>query len=1112
VLSGEFTAGLSEGDVSEHVGWDDAMSSDTDTSKRVAWTRLAPRTKPRCGKGEEKRRGRSKGGVEGRQERMEAMVLDVVEEDGRFKVWGMATHGPRVCWEVHDYCPYFYVHAPVYHGKKVRRKEGEWIDEEDCEAFCKALQERIGSACTVRNVKRVHKKPLMFYRPLSPDSEAFLRIELEPGGNTRTSSAACRSLLASDFLKSKGLTLMESAMYEDEVKPLTRFMCDTSIAAGKWISCTFPNRGTKSSRTIASWKDLQVKDEGLDHRGSNSVPLHTVVVDCLLCSTKRHDRTPQPASDPIALIACLEMDMDIDGASSSSCCGRMHIFAWRRLHPSKEATIHVFDSEQAMLKGWCTWLKVEADPDLLLTFQVRDTLKTILERGKAMKMDALALGRDGGLLKCQSSVMYSAAWVRSQSRMSATSNQETFKASIGGRLVIDVLRHVLTNQSLSTFTLADCVQSILGETLEIIPPSTLTSLWQGSVNERQRLVRYTQRRVEATIALAKRMGTLSESMEIARVTGLSIPQVMYNAQIVRTFSLLLRFAHYQNYILGGKLEPGTLSESPFLMHPSEHNTAGFYTDPVAVLDFASLYPSIYQAHNLCYTTLLHAEDRHTIKEEDLFVTPTGAAFVSAKLRKGLLPDILDTLIQARKHAKAELEKLDPHCAAYGRMYSRQKALKITANALYGFTGASTSPLQCVPLADSCLALGSAACRRAKELLATAKDTEPLRSRVIYCQTDSVFVCFPGASVEEAIQAGRQAADLVSKEFPAPIRLKFEQVMCPFLLLHVNRYAGKGIENSGDTGHMVIKGIRSEWRQAPPFLQNILRKSLECVVMIQDTQLALRHAKSEIQRLLLGKCSLHELVMTGGLWRVSGREIESAAGNGGDASDITGPHATLAVKMQRRDRGKTFLLGERVPFILLNGHTTQDDAAEDPLVVLQNHGLPNYALYWNNKVRSFLHEIFQHLLNAEDLHDLLEGSHTRIRHSRIARDRAADCTPQSSKRKRQQQGLGQYFEQKPKCLNCGQAIQSGEASLCGKCAGEPGREAQILWGLLNDRQSTESQLHRICQKCQQCGSGMLSQPFLCQNGDCKVLYLRGRAAMDLEDLDRAMARFDCPKPA
>jgi DNA polymerase delta subunit 1 len=31
---------------------------------------------------------------------------------------------------------------------------------------------------------------------------------------------------------------------------------------------------------------------------------------------------------------------------------------------------------------------------------------------------------------------------------------------------------------------------------------------------------------------------------------------------------------------------------------------GFYNQPIATLDFASLYPSIMIAHNLCYTTCM----------------------------------------------------------------------------------------------------------------------------------------------------------------------------------------------------------------------------------------------------------------------------------------------------------------------------------------------------------------------------------------------------------------------------------------------------------------------------------------------------------------------------
>jgi DNA polymerase delta subunit 1 len=75
--------------------------------------------------------------------------------------------------------------------------------------------------------------------------------------------------------------------------------------------------------------------------------------------------------------------------------------------------------------------------------------------------------------------------------------------------------------------------------------------------------------------------------------------------MIRTLSLLLRSAHRQGYILGGRQDAIQLVESPYLMHPIENKTAGLYTTPVATCDFASLYPSLYRAYNLCYTTLVH---------------------------------------------------------------------------------------------------------------------------------------------------------------------------------------------------------------------------------------------------------------------------------------------------------------------------------------------------------------------------------------------------------------------------------------------------------------------------------------------------------------------------
>lgn len=60
---------------------------------------------------------------------------------------------------------------------------------------------------------------------------------------------------------------------------------------------------------------------------------------------------------------------------------------------------------------------------------------------------------------------------------------------------------------------------------------------------------------------------------------------------------------------------------------------GFYDEPIATLDFASLYPSIMMANNLCYSTLVARDDVAKMKPEDVKTSPSGDVFVRSSVRK-----------------------------------------------------------------------------------------------------------------------------------------------------------------------------------------------------------------------------------------------------------------------------------------------------------------------------------------------------------------------------------------------------------------------------------------------------------------------------------------------
>ena len=220
--------------------------------------------------------------------------------------------------------------------------------------------------------------------------------------------------------------------------------------------------------------------------------------------------------------------------------------------------------------------------------------------------------------------------------------------------------------------------------------------------------------VLALDVLSKKNGMV-ELVEIARVTGMMLQHIYIRGQMARVSSLLQVHATRQGVVIPttteGLLDKTQLNRSALLLDPSlptasnpeAIGTVGMHTDPVAVLDFKSLYPSIMIEHNLCYSTLVKEKrDRGgggaaaagAKKEEEggkeggeaggeVFTTPIGAQFVQMQTRHGIFPSLLSDLIQARHHAQAELKQAGISEAASRVLNARQKALKLAANACYG---------------------------------------------------------------------------------------------------------------------------------------------------------------------------------------------------------------------------------------------------------------------------------------------------------------------------------------------------------------------------------------------------------------------------------------------
>lgn len=123
------------------------------------------------------------------------------------------------------------------------------------------------------------------------------------------------------------------------------------------------------------------------------------------------------------------------------------------------------------------------------------------------------------------------------------------------------------------------------------------------------------------------------------------------------------------------------------------------------------------------------------------------------------------------------------------------------------------------------------------------------SQVIYGDTDSVMVKFGTADIAKSMILGKEAAEYVSKYFIAPIKLEFEKVYCPYLLMNKKRYAGLYWTNPNSYDKMDCKGIETVRRDNCGLVKEIVQESLNQLLIKGDPDAAINYCKGMISDLL-----------------------------------------------------------------------------------------------------------------------------------------------------------------------------------------------------------------------------------------------------------------------
>jgi len=620
-----------------------------------------------------------------------------------------------------------------------------------------------------------------------------------------------------------------TVMTFDSIQYVLRFMVDTKLAGMSWVevptkSYKLINENERQSNcqieAEVSYRDLIAhKPEG---EWSKMAPLRILSFD-IECAGRK-GIFPEPNSDPVIQIA------NVVTRYGEKKPFVRNVFCLDTTSLIVNTQIFEFAKEEKMLMAWRDFLE-KVDPDIIIGYNIANfDFPYLLDRAKHLKV--------AGFDKW--SRLPSVHSVAKETNFSSKQmgNRDTKATNTNGRLQLDLLQLVQRDHQLRSYTLNSVCAQFLGEQKEDVHHTMITELFNGTPESRRRLAVYCLKDAYLPQRLLDKLSCLENYTEMARVTGVPFNFLLSRGQQVKFVSQLFRKALEQKLVIPNFRtdSSGEQYEGATVIEP----TRGYYDVPIATLDFASLYPSIIQAHNLCYTTLLNKASVEKLglkKDEDYIVTPNGDMFCTAKLRKGLLAQILEELLTARKQAKRELAvETDPFKKAV--LNGRQLALKISANSVYGLTGATVGKLPCLEIASSTTSYGRQMIEKTKEEVEakyTLANGYSHDAQVIYGDTDSVMVKFGTKDLAEAMKLGEEAAQYVSSKFIKPIKLEFEKVYFPYLLINKKRYAGLYWTNPDKYDKMDTKGIETVRRDNCRLVQNVIETVLRMILIDQDVQ-------------------------------------------------------------------------------------------------------------------------------------------------------------------------------------------------------------------------------------------------------------------------------------
>ncbi|XP_027406997.1 DNA polymerase zeta catalytic subunit isoform X2 [Bos indicus x Bos taurus] len=809
----------------------------------------------------------------------------------------------------------------------------------------------------------------------------------------------------------------------------------------------------------------------------------------------RRDLEPDPEFDPIcALFYCISSDTPLPDTDKTELTGVIVI--------DKDKTVSSQDiryQTPLLIRSGITGLQVtyaadektlfqeianiikRYDPDILIGYEIQmHSWGYLLQRAAALSVD---------LCQMISRVPDDKTENRFAAERDEYGSDVMSEINIVGRITLNLWRIMRNEVALNNYTFENVSFHVLHQRFPLFTFRVLSDWFDNKTDlYRWKMVDHYISRVRGNLQMLEQLDLIGKTSEMARLFGIQFLHVLTRGSQYRVESMMLRIAKPMNYI---PVTPSVQQRSqmrapqcvPLILEPESR----FYSNSVLVLDFQSLYPSIVIAYNYCFSTCLgHVENLGKYDEfkfgctslrvppdllyqirHDITVSPNGIAFVKPSVRKGVLPRMLEEILKTRLMVKRSMKAYKQDRVLSRMLDARQLGLKLIANVTFGYTAANFSGrMPCIEVGDSIVHKARETLERAIKLV---NDTKKWGARVVYGDTDSLFVLLKGATKEQSFKIGQEIAEAVTATNPKPVKLKFEKVYLPCVLQTKKRYVGYMYETLDQKDPVFdAKGIETVRRDSCPAVSKILERSLKLLFETRDISLIKQYVQRQCMKLLEGKASIQDFIFA--------KEYRGSASYKPGACV---PALELTRKMLTYDRRSEPRVGERVPYVIIYGAPGVPliQLVRRPVEVLQDPTLRLNATYYITKqILPPLARIFS-----------LIGIDVFSWYHELPRIQKATSSSRSELEGRKGT-IAQYFT----TLHCPVCDDLTQHGICSKCRSQPQHVAVILNQEIRELERQQERLVKICKNC----TGCFDRHIPCVSLNCPVLYKLSRVNREL----------------